>query len=138
MLPTTYEAAYAALSDVPRNTVYCCIRAMIGFKSVIKLEDGTLVANTPEPKAKVRRPHRVISIACGRGDDTAEPVKSALWESRPEQSPKVDCPKRGSVPMSTCLDDYTAAASGHKDGPAECAKCPVGRRRRMSLAWGAA
>jgi len=139
LLPTTHEAAYAALSDVPRNTVYCCIRALLGFKTVVRLDDGTLVASTPEPKAKVHRvTARGLEPRSRHGNpDHAEPVKSAMWAESPGQSPQVTCPARVTVGLSTCLDDYTAAASGHKDGPPECAKCSVGRRRRTDVAWGA-
>jgi hypothetical protein len=133
MLPTTYEAAYAALSDVPRNTVFCCIRALLGFKTVVKLADGTLVASVPEPKEKVRRLHRVTDAPCGR-EEHVEPVKSPLWAESPSQSPQATCPARGMVGLSTCLDDYTAAASGHRLGPIECGKCSVGRVRREQLA----
>ena len=136
LLPTTHEAAYAALPDVPRNTVFCCIRALIGFKTVIKLADGTLVASTPEPKAKVPRLHRVTDAPAGRNlrEEHAEPVKSPLWAEEPSQSPRATCPARGVVALSTCLDDYTATASGHRFGPAECGKCSVGQLRREQLA----
>jgi hypothetical protein len=85
------------------------------------------------------QPHRVSGLPAGRqsceGDACrSEPSKSALWGARPEQSPQVTCPARITVPLSTCIDDYTSAASGFRGGPPECARCVIGRRRRAELA----
>lgn len=68
--------------------------------------------------------------AIGPGDAP----RSTLWRKVAELSPRVDCPARGAVTLSTCHDDYTDAASGHKRGPVECGRCAVGKQRRANLA----
>lgn len=60
------------------------------------------------------------------------------YRSDPGQSPRVFCPAFGPVALSTCLDDYATAASGHKDGRAACTRCQYGQERRQRLARGAA
>jgi len=133
-LPATYEAVYAAIPDVPRDRVFHCIRALRGHGHVEVSADGVIsLAEMVAPRTIL---HRVTGgPGPERGEERiTEPVKATLWSASPEQSPRVTCPARVTVGLSTCLDDYTAAASGHRSGPVECAKCPVGRRRRMELA----
>lgn len=133
LLPTTYEGAIAALPDVPETTVRCCIRALLGFKTVVKLADGTIVAGTPDRRTQLTRVDSRTATPTER-EAHAEPTKSTLWAESPEQSPKVTCPAHVTVALSTCLDGYTAAAGGHRLGPIECGKCSVGRARRAQLA----
>jgi len=134
-LPAMPDRLRVQLSDVPKNTFGNCLRSLIWRRQVKRLDSGLLVAGDPE----IKRPYvpRTRNVPIDDPKSETAPAKTAVWAERPEMSPQVSCPARVTVGLSTCLDDYTAAASGHRSGPVECARCSVGRRRRMELAWGA-
>lgn len=132
ILPTSYERAYEVLADIPRNGVYCAIRAMLASGRIMRLDSGMLVLGE-EYVPNTKQSHRVTGLPSDE-PSRSEPGKSTLWREVAELSPRVDCPARGVVTLSTCHDDYTDAASGHKRGPAECGRCVVGRQRRADLA----
>ena len=134
LLPTSYERAVQLLPDVPQAKVYHAVRAMIGYGSILKLDSGMLVAGHVARK-KYLRIHRVSGDVCDEQTQT-EPSVSTIWAELPDQSPPVTCPWKLTVPLSTCLDNYVATASGHRAGPAECKKCPLGLRRRNDVAAG--
>ena len=133
-LPVTVVELRAALADVPKNTLGNCLRSLLYRGEVRKLDSGVLVHGEKIVRNYIRKT-RTAPMEDPKSETA--PAKTALWNERPEMSPKVTCPERGMVGYSTCLDDYTAAASGHRSGPVECKKCPVGRYRREVVALGA-
>ena len=96
------------------------VTALLALLADPTYREGTRQAEEPRDAAE----------ALGPGDAP----RSTLWREAAGQSPRVDCPARGCVTLSTCHDDYTDAASGHKRGPVECGRCVVGRQRRADLA----
>jgi hypothetical protein len=133
VLPATIAQIYAALPDYARPNISNAIghATTRGY-----IERHGFVYRRTEP---VQAP-KVLTLDAEDSDTVLGHGASAhvTHRSDPSQSPRVFCPAFGPRPLSTCLDDYATAASGHKDGRVACTRCQYGQERRAALARGAA